>query len=1005
MPNPLTPFFLTKVIERPGPGSVMYDLTNPHETTITLPAGSTWSSGLHWHESHTEYLRVLRGRVKVILEGEEMVIDAKSSSKAITVTVPRGTRHEWFRADADFGEDVVVVESTDPSDGEKQVFFWCVSGTVLEGVGNIKANGSKIGRIFYEWLLWWRLCLLFRELDNWPVMLDTGIWSRALPGIRDIEAWFTWVVLILATFLGGLCGMRGVRKEFLPAEVWDRCLFQAMSPRSQSTRQSPIIKASPSSDLMPILTPEGLDGNRQSASATVSSGKNTFGDQSAGKSSLIEAISEIKVPRDAGCCTRCPLQINLKNDDSTSARWVCNVTLVKKFVYTPESEPSSNSLHPWVENTRPSSTPFGTVYSKDALEATIRRAQIATIHVQFSPNIVSLEISAPNVPNLSFYDLPGVISQSRDGKKDTINLVRELVRHYIGQSNTLVLLAVSFESDIDNSKASGLLSEENANDRTIGVLTKPDRLQSDDRVEVWLEVLRGEAFAKGHGYFVVKQPSQQELKKGITHAEAREQEALFFNSEVWTSRFAGFEDRLGTSKLQEVLSEKLASLILETLPTIAERVNERLEEINEELKTLPDPPANALHVVNKALGDFVHQLRAKIDGDKPNELTKSWKQARKIFLDDITISQRPTLLVNESLYNATASTTTSPALTPKAVVKKQSTFTTPSKRNRTTEYVTLDDSDEEMAPTPSKRAKISSSAPHPAPLSSDRESAVGLKVRFRLDEIRNVLDEHNASGLPGSIEPKAVDRLILSALVNWGIPLQAVLKALRGALSTLLMTTLGEALKEWGTTALYKEMIRIIGTFIKIHVGELELNTAARALRVELTKPITNDVESLDRAEELELALFQTARFKERSEAYFDKTDDQTGKTTSAEAREVKRRNTEQSGVVCKAIGPDPFAREVKVMSKIRAYYKIAATRFVDNICQAVEADMFLQLRNGLQEDLEEGLRVTEPDCHDYAMKLLDDDPVRAERRLRLKELKKGLEKAAQRIIQLKRDL
>lgn len=33
------------------------------------------------------------------------------------------------------------------------------------------------------------------------------------------------------------------------------------------------------------------------------------GDQSVGKSSLIEGMSEIKVPRSGGCCTRCPLEI------------------------------------------------------------------------------------------------------------------------------------------------------------------------------------------------------------------------------------------------------------------------------------------------------------------------------------------------------------------------------------------------------------------------------------------------------------------------------------------------------------------------------------------------------------------------------------------------------------------------------------------------------------------------------------------------------------------------
>lgn len=220
--NPLIPFFTTKIIERPGPESVIYNLTTSLETEITLPTGSTWSSGLHWHERHTEYLRVVQGRVKVVLEGEEMIIDAKSSSSIITVTVPKGARHAWSRADAAFGDDVVVIESTDPADSEKQVFFWCVNGTVLEGVFNIKSSSSSVGKMFYDWLLWWRLCLVFRELDNWPVVLDTGIWSKAVPGVRTMEAWITWVILALTMFLGSLCGMRGVRQEFLPEEVWDR---------------------------------------------------------------------------------------------------------------------------------------------------------------------------------------------------------------------------------------------------------------------------------------------------------------------------------------------------------------------------------------------------------------------------------------------------------------------------------------------------------------------------------------------------------------------------------------------------------------------------------------------------------------------------------------------------------------------------------------------------------------------------------------------------------------
>jgi hypothetical protein len=95
-----------------------------------------------------------------------------------------------------------------------------------------------------------------------------------------------------------------------------------------------------------------------------------------------------------------------------------------------------------------------------------------------------------------------------------------------------------------------------------GVLTKPDRLSSGEHAEVWKRVLEGKEFCKGHGYFVVKQPSQAELYNGMTHAEARAHEQEYFESDHWIKRFPGFEDRLGTRKLQEALADKLAALIL-----------------------------------------------------------------------------------------------------------------------------------------------------------------------------------------------------------------------------------------------------------------------------------------------------------------------------------------------------------------------------------------------------------------------------------------------------------
>jgi len=56
------------------------------------------------------------------------------------------------------------------------------------------------------------------------------------------------------------------------------------------------------------------------------------------------------------------------------------------------------------------------------------------------------------------------------GEPSTVALVENLVLDYISQEHTLVLLAVPMESDIDNSKASGILNDAGANDRCIGKL-------------------------------------------------------------------------------------------------------------------------------------------------------------------------------------------------------------------------------------------------------------------------------------------------------------------------------------------------------------------------------------------------------------------------------------------------------------------------------------------------------------------------------------------------------
>jgi GTPase SAR1 family protein len=355
------------------------------------------------------------------------------------------------------------------------------------------------------------------------------------------------------------------------------------------------------------------------------------GDQSSGKSSLVEALSDIQVPRDAGTCTRCPMEITLSEANTD---WTAKVSLLRTHVYDPASNIDGNIFHPWIQLTNAvSPLHFCTVKCKDDLEQALRSAQKAIltpnqdlipptdILAPFSPNIIVVQIRGNGLPNLSFVDLPGVISQSDDGPR-VVELVKRLARTYIQQPNTLILLACSMENDIMNSQASALVNEEDANDRCIGVLTKPDRLASDiDSAEQWKEVLAGKRFKRGLGYFVTKQPAQSELKGGINHADARIQEMQFFHSTRWQHQFPGHEEKLGTNKLAIALSSQLINLITAQLPAIQAKVQDRLADINEQLSKMPLPPQNPFHEVSKIVRQYGDMIKTLVSSDQHDNNT------------------------------------------------------------------------------------------------------------------------------------------------------------------------------------------------------------------------------------------------------------------------------------------------------------------------------------------------------------------------------------------------
>jgi GTPase SAR1 family protein len=105
------------------------------------------------------------------------------------------------------------------------------------------------------------------------------------------------------------------------------------------------------------------------------------GDQSAGKSTLMSAITEIHLPKGDSMCTRCPANITT----SPAGTWSCTVSLLHYYDYSRDSSRNPTKNHPfppWKE--KPDGgmekVHFKTISNKKELEMVLRWAQVALLN-------------------------------------------------------------------------------------------------------------------------------------------------------------------------------------------------------------------------------------------------------------------------------------------------------------------------------------------------------------------------------------------------------------------------------------------------------------------------------------------------------------------------------------------------------------------------------------------------------------------------------------------------
>lgn len=189
------------------------------------------------------------------------------------------------------------------------------------------------------------------------------------------------------------------------------------------------------------------------------------GDQSSGKSSVLEAISGVAFPVKSNLCTRFPTELVLRKNTQVGVR----VSIVP---HQSRSDAEQHSLGSFCEQ----------LDGFDGIASLIENAKaamgISTHGKAFSNDLLRVEVSGPDRPHLTIVDLPGLIhSETRQQSAADVQLVQDVVQSYMSESRSVILAVVSAKNDFANQIVLRLARDADpSGDRTLGVISKPDTL-------------------------------------------------------------------------------------------------------------------------------------------------------------------------------------------------------------------------------------------------------------------------------------------------------------------------------------------------------------------------------------------------------------------------------------------------------------------------------------------------------------------------------------------------
>ncbi|KAL0251923.1 hypothetical protein GEMRC1_001135 [Eukaryota sp. GEM-RC1] len=305
-----------------------------------------------------------------------------------------------------------------------------------------------------------------------------------------------------------------------------------------------------------------------------------IGDQSAGKSSVVEALCELKFPKASGCCTRLPTIARLYNGTTDEP---------KLFAYSDKRQRHEVKL-------------------KD-LDKTLTEMtnEIAGDQKNIVNDPIYVEIHKKGLYDLTLIDLPGLTRNPvRDQPQEIYEIVTEMYIKYIQAEETIIANVHPATMDIATSDSLRLSRKVDPQGiRTIGIFSQCDLAQRDIAPLITGE--SQDAIQLLLGFCAVVNPGEN---SEIDFATARANEERFFKSHQGLSKLS--QDVLGIGSLARKLVEVQNRRVLERFPVIKGKIRHELASVKETIAHLSPPRVTPdatydyfLHTVHRASEEFM----------------------------------------------------------------------------------------------------------------------------------------------------------------------------------------------------------------------------------------------------------------------------------------------------------------------------------------------------------------------------------------------------------------